>query len=282
MRRLFENRVAFITGASSGIGAALAREFARQGAAVALAARREERLQEVKRAIEEAGGDAEVCVCDVTDRSSIERAVVKAVVKYGRLDVAVANAGFGVTGLFEQIRTEDFRRQFDVNVFGVVDTVYAVLPHLKSTRGRLGIVSSTMGRAGLPTGTAYSSSKFAVCGLAESLYYELAEYRVSVTCICPGLVESDIRRTDNLGAVHADAPDPAPAWLIVSADRAARSIVKAMHRRKFEIVVTGHGKAMVWMARHFPRTWRALVHTLTRHRLKAFERRRRGPINRQE
>ncbi len=279
MRRGFQDSVVFLTGASSGIGAALAQQFARQGARVFLTARREDRLRAVQEQIASEGGVAEVCVCDVTDRSSIDCAVGAAVARFGRIDVAVANAGFGVTGLFERLSTDDFRRQFETNVFGVIDTLYAVLPHVKACRGRIGIVSSAMGRFGLPTGTPYGASKFALCGLGESLYYELAEHGVSVTLILPGLVESDIRRTDNLGRVHPGKDDPAPSWLVMSAERAARQIVKGLYRRSPEVIITGHARVMISLSRHFPSVWRWLVRRFTGGRLDTVERRRRGDLN---
>lgn len=280
MKALFEEQVVFLTGASSGIGAALAREFHQQGAYVSLVARREERLRELKQEIEAKGGHAEICVCDVTSRESLDEAVKKTVARFGKIDVAVANAGFGVTGMFERLATDDFRRQFATNVFGVIDTIYAVLPFLKASRGRLAIVSSLMGRIGLPTGAPYGASKFAVCGLAECLYYELAECGVSVTCIVPGLVESDIRRTDNRGVVHEDMPDPAPAWLVMPAGRAAKIIVRGIKKRRAEVIVTQHAKLMIFLSRHFPRTWRWMVHLATKRRMGVVERRRRGDLNR--
>lgn len=276
MLRSFEGKSVFITGASSGIGRALAFEFAQQGARVALAARREDRLMEGVQEIEARGGTALAVVCDVTDRSSLDVAVARTVGAYGGIDVAVANAGFGVSGVFERLSAADFRRQFDTNVFGVIDTIYAVLPHLKRSKGRLGIVASILGRVGAPTSTAYCASKFALCGLAESLYYELAEHGVSVTCINPGIVASDIRRVDNRGVLHPNRPDPAAQLLCVPADRAARSIVRAIYKRRFEAIITGHGKAVVWVNRHFPRTFRSLIRLTTKTKLDRLQRAKRG------
>lgn len=280
MKAVFHGHVVFLTGASSGIGAALAREFSQQGASVSLVARREDRLRELQREIESRGGQAEVCVCDVTNRKSLDKAVETTVARFGKIDVAVANAGFGVTGLFERLTTDDFRRQFATNVFGVIDTIYAVLPFLKASRGRVAIVSSLMGRVGLPTGTPYGASKFALCGLAQCLYYELAECGVAVTCILPGLVESDIRRTDNRGVVHEDMPDPAPSWLVMPAERAAKIIVRGIYKKRPEVIVTHHAKLMILLSRHFPRTWRWMVRLATKRRMGVLERRRRGDLNR--
>jgi NAD(P)-dependent dehydrogenase (short-subunit alcohol dehydrogenase family) len=259
MARRFEGQSVFITGASSGIGAATALEFAREGARVALAARRTDRLDEVRKRIEALGGQAVATPCDVTDRAGLDAAVAATVAAFGRIDVAVANAGFGVTGPFEELDTAGFRRQFETNVFGVIETIYAVLPHLVASKGRLGIVSSGLGRFGLPLSSAYCASKFALCGLAESIDYELRAKGVSVTCIQPGIVASEIRTVDNTGLQHPGHEDPAPKSLIVPTDQAAREIVRALYRRKFEAVITRHARILVGLSRQFSRPLRAFV-----------------------
>jgi NAD(P)-dependent dehydrogenase (short-subunit alcohol dehydrogenase family) len=272
----FRDKSVFITGASSGIGAGLAEAFAREGARVALAARRLDKLDEVKARVDAAGGQALAVACDVTDRASIDAAVARAAEAFGGIDVAVANAGFGVNGPFERLGTDDYRRQFDTNVFGLIDTAYAVLPYLKASQGRLGLVSSVLGRIGAPTTSAYNASKFAVVGFGESIYYELADAGVSVTVILPGVVESEFRRIDNKGVFREERRETAPAWLIVPTERAAREIVGALYRRKPEAVITGHGKVAVAFHRHFPRTFRALARLGTRGRAEKIAARRRG------
>src|SRR5439155_21681856 len=127
----------FTPGASSGTGAALAREFAHEGADVALAARRRERLQALAAEIERGGRRALVIPCDVTRDGDLERAVALTRTAFGKLDVVVANAGFGVAGVLETLALEDYRRQSETNVCGVLRTVYATLEDLKKTRGRL-------------------------------------------------------------------------------------------------------------------------------------------------
>lgn len=252
----FQRSSVFITGASSGIGEALARAFALEGARLALAARRLERLESVRQELMPAAAEVLAVPCDVTSRPSLDAAVAQTAEAFGGIDVAVANAGFGVTGFFQDLSTADFRRQFETNVFGLLDTVYAVLPHVRASKGRLALISSVSGRVGSPASSPYVASKFAVTGLAASIYYDLRADGVSVTCIEPGFVESKIRMTDNAGRFHEDWNDPVPPWLVVPRDRAARAIVSAIYKRKPEAVITGHGKLAVWSARHFPRTVR--------------------------
>jgi short-subunit dehydrogenase len=252
VRTTFRGKIVFITGASSGIGAALAREFARQGADVALAARREDRLAALAAELQGMGRRAFAVRCDVTVDGDVERAVAATHAALGRIDVVVANAGFGVVGPVAALSLEDFRRQFETNVFGVLRTIYATLEDLRAARGRLVILGSVSGHLATPGSAPYAMSKFAVHALAEALGHELAPRGVSVTLISPGFVESEIRRVDNRGAMRDRAPDAVPRWLVMPAERAARAIVRAVARRRREAVITGHGKLAVLLQRHVP------------------------------
>lgn len=278
MAGCFEGKVVVITGASAGIGATVARECVRQGASVALLARRVDRLEGMKAELTAAGGRVIACTCDVTRRAELEAARERILGAWGKIDVVFANAGFGVSGVVSKLEVEDFRRQFETNVFGVLETLYTFLPDLRASQGRFAAVGSVMGRVGLPASGPYTASKFAVVGLLESIYYDLADMGVSVTCINPGLVASELRSINNQGAL-TENPDPAPAWIVMPAERAARQIVRAIHRRKPEFVVTGHGKATVWLGRHFPRTLRTVLRLATRGRLEKVEQLKRGATN---
>jgi short-subunit dehydrogenase len=255
----FAGQVALITGASSGIGAALAREFARQGADVALLARRRDRLAALAGEIEGLGRRALVLAADVTVDGDLERAVAATLTTLGRLDVVVANAGFGVVGPVQSLTLDDYRRQFETNVFGVLRTVQAALPALMAARGRLAILGSVSGHIATPGSSPYAMSKFAVRALAEALGHELARTRVSVTLVSPGFVESEIRKVDNAGVFQGEAREPVPAWLLVPAARAASVTVRAIARRRREVVVTGHGKIIVFLQRHAPWLMAALI-----------------------
>jgi short-subunit dehydrogenase len=251
--RSFAGKVVFITGASSGIGAGLAREFAGRGAAVALLARRAERLRTLAAEIRAAGGHALAIPGDVTKEGDLERAVALTVSGLGPIDVAVANAGFGVVGALEALRLDDYRRQFETNVFGVLRTTYATLDELQRSRGTLVILGSVSGYLAAPTASPYAMSKFAVRALAEALRGELAPQGIAVVLITPGFVNSEIRLVDNRGRLRADAPDPVPHWLRMPTERAARQIVRAVARRRRERIITFHGRLGVLLARHTPR-----------------------------
>src|SRR3989344_6457505 len=136
--------VVFITGASAGIGAALARDYAARGADLVLCARREDRLQQIAEECKKISPSCNVLTLrvDVTSAEDLKLAVETCVRQFGKLDTAIANAGFGVTGKFEKLNIEDYRRQFETNVFAVLNTAYAVLPELKKVKGRFAVIGS--------------------------------------------------------------------------------------------------------------------------------------------
>ena len=227
---------------------------------MALAARRTDRLEALAAEIGKSGRRAVVTPCDVTRDGDLERAAEQARAALGKLDVVVANAGFGVTGKLETLSIDDYRRQFETNVFGVLRTVYATLDDLKTTRGRLVLIGSVSGHVAVPGSSAYSMSKFAVHGLAAALGHELAPYGVAVTLISPGLVESEIGQVDNSGVWRAQAPRrPIPASIVMATPTAARKIVRAVARRRREAVITGLGKAAVTLQRHLPWLLAAII-----------------------
>jgi short-subunit dehydrogenase len=227
---------------------------------VALSARRLDRLEALASEIGKTGRRAVVIPCDVTRDGDLERAADQARAALGKLDVVVANAGFGVTGKLETLSLDDYRRQLETNVFGVLRTVYATLDDLKKTRGRLVLIGSVSGHVAVPGSSAYSMSKFAVRGLAASLGHELAPYGVAVTLISPGLVESEISQVDNYGVWRAQAPRrPIPRSIVMATPTAARKIVNAVARRRREVVITGFGKAAVVLQRHLPWLLAAII-----------------------
>lgn len=245
-----------ITGASSGIGAELARAYARRGARLLLLARRRELLDSIAAETRALGAEVSVYEADVTREGDVARAVADLEARGGKLDLVFANAGFGVAGAVQNLTLADYRRQFETNVFGLLRTVYETLDALRAARGRLVLVGSVAGHVAAPNASAYAGSKFAVRGISEAMRGDFASLGVDVTLISPGFVDSDIRRTDNRGVVHKGVPDPVPDWLRVPTDVAVREIVRGVDAGRAEIVVTGHGKVIVFVARHFPRVMR--------------------------
>ncbi len=186
------SRVALITGASSGIGRALAVQLGRKHYRVALVARRRDRLMEAAREAERGGGEALIAPADVTDRAQIEAVVGMVLQRWGRLDVLVNNAGSGVFGSVEECLPEDFEHQMEVNYLAVVYAVKAVLPLMRrQNRGVIINVSSISGKATSPYDAAYCASKFALSAFTSVLRMELAGTKISVCLVSPGYTRTE-------------------------------------------------------------------------------------------
>jgi short-subunit dehydrogenase len=248
----FDGKVVFITGASSGIGEAMAREFAKRGAAIAVGARREDRLVALCQELRGLGAKALAVRCDVTVDGDLEEAAARIRAEFGGIDVVVANAGFGVVGRVDRLKLDDYRRQFETNVFGLIRTIQATVEDVKARKGSFALLGSVAAFASGAGGSPYQMSKAAVKSLGEAFWAEMAPLGVSVTTIHPGYVDSEIRTLDNKGLPKAGAKDPVPAWLMMRTDVAARQMVNAIACRRREAIITGHGKAIVAISRHFP------------------------------
>ena len=257
-QQFFQGKAVLITGASSGIGEELAWQLGQAGAQLTLAARRRELLEKLAKRIADAGKLAPLVVqCDVTQDGSLQKAVEDSVRHWRKLDVAIANAGFGVVGPLKRLSVEDYRRQFETNVFGVLRTIYAAFAEIEKSKGNIAIVGSVSGWAATPGASPYNMSKFAVRALANAITPELWLAGVKVTLISPGFVASDIRRVDNQGQFHEGAKDSIPAWLVMPTDKAVRQILRAIAKGKREAIITGHGKALVFLERFMPWVIRA-------------------------
>lgn len=254
----FDDQVVWITGAGSGIGHALALEMAARGARIAASGRRKDRLDALVQQLAAQGSEGFAVVCDVTDESAVQGAVDAIVEHFGQLDVLVANAGYAVRGSVEQLRPEDWRRQFETNVVGLTNCVRSSLPHLRQTGGRIGLVASVVSFLAVGGSGAYAASKFAVRGLGLALAQEVHGSGVSVTLLYPGYVESELGQVDNEGVFHAERSDGRPQRLMWKADRAARVMADAIAKRTREFAFTGHGKLATFVASHAP----GLVHLL--------------------
>ncbi len=256
----FENQIVWITGAGSGIGKAMALEFAKRGAHLALSGRRAERLAEVATEIRALGKQAFEVPCDVTDEEAVHAAAEKIAGDAGGIDIVIANAGYGVAGSILKLDAAAWRRQLDVNVVGLATTVKAAAPHIIERKGRIVLVGSVMSMvAVVPNSVAYAASKYAVRAIGQSLAVELAGTGASCTTVYPGFVESEINQVDNDGVFHADREDRRPQKLMWTAEKAARVCADAIGRRQREFVFTGHGKFIGFVGRHAPSVAHGLV-----------------------
>jgi NAD(P)-dependent dehydrogenase (short-subunit alcohol dehydrogenase family) len=191
--RQVRGQTVVITGATSGIGRETARAFARAGANVVVAGRREERLAELVAEIEGRGGVALAVQTDVSDAEQVERLIAGAEQRFGRVDTLVNNAGVGMAARFEEQSLDDFRRVMEINFWGAVYGCKAVVPRMKAqpSGGLIINVSSILGKRGIPFETAYCASKFALAGFSEALRTEVMADGIDVSTIFPGAVESE-------------------------------------------------------------------------------------------
>ena len=190
-----DGKVALVTGAGSGIGAATARRYAAAGAKVAVLSRTEQEIQEVAERIRKAGGEAMPVTADVSRHDEVRRAVERVVQEWGRLDVVVANAGVnGVWAPIEELEPDEFERTLAINLHGTFYTIKYAVPHLKKQGGAVVVVSSVNGtRTFSNTGaTAYSASKAGQVAITKMLAVELGPHRIRVNVVCPGAIETEI------------------------------------------------------------------------------------------
>jgi short-subunit dehydrogenase len=226
---------------------------------VALVARRVEQLESLAAELRAAGGEASAHRGDVTVDGDIARVVAELAARHWLPTIVIANAGFGVVGRAQDLSLDDYRRQLETNLFGVLRTLHESLHALRASRGRFVIMGSVAGHISVPGGSAYAISKFGARALAEALHGDLRAIGVGCTLISPGFVDSDIRRVDNRGGLHPHVRDPVPSWLRMPTERAARTMVRGILRGKAEVIVTFHAKVIVFLARHLPRLTRYLL-----------------------
>ena len=187
-----KGKVAVVTGASGGIGEAVARELASRGAALVLAARDVERLEALRGEISASGGLALAVKTDVSNSDSVGAMVRETVEAFGALDILVNNAGLGLSGRIAQLRLEDLRYVFEINTIGPLTCIQAALPHMRSG-GRIINVSSVVGRRAVPKVGGYCATKFALNALSDALRVEIADRGITVTSVYPGTTRTAFR-----------------------------------------------------------------------------------------
>jgi NADP-dependent 3-hydroxy acid dehydrogenase YdfG len=237
--------VVAITGASAGIGRATALRLAREGAALAICARRADRLETVAAEIRAAGGDPLPMAGDVKRVEDLERLVASAVDRFGRLDVMICNAGFGIAGAIDQISPEQMRELVDVNYMGTFYAARAALPVFRRQgRGHVIIVSSIVGKRGVPYMGAYAATKFAQAGMAECLRAEVAGTPIHVSVVYPVSTETEffdvMTRETGTAVTRASGPRQ-------DADVVADAIAHAIRRPVPEVFPHFKSRALVWM-----------------------------------
>ncbi|TGE27413.1 SDR family oxidoreductase [Hymenobacter metallicola] len=256
----FTQQVVWITGASAGIGEALAREFARAGARLVLSARNQAELERVGAAC--APAHVLILPLDLADSSGFAACVEQVLAHYGRLDILVNNGGISQRSLALATSLEVHRRLMEVNYFGTVALTKEVLPHLiQQGRGQVVVVSSLVGKFGSPYRSAYAASKHALHGFFDSLRAEIWQTGVSVTIICPGFVRTGV-------SINALTADGSPQRTMDEAtkqglapEKLARKAIRAIAQHRQEVYIGGRETLGVYLKRFVPGLFNRVLRT---------------------
>jgi len=249
-RRTLPGLRMLITGASQGIGRALAVDAAKRGVKVLAAARSAPLLEELANEIREKGGTIETIVADVSSAEDRQKMYDAAQQKFGGLDVLVNNAGIGATGHFAEATADRLRSIMEVNFFGLTETTRLFLPMLKQGKTpALVNISSILGKRALPSRSEYSASKFAVQGFSEAIRPELAKDGIDVLVICPGLTQTNFSKN----MLERNAKMSLDHQRGMTSEQVAEATLYAIERGKDEVWLTFKGKLLLWVNRFFPK-----------------------------
>jgi len=247
-----KDKVIIVTGASSGIGLASARQFGSEGAKVVMAARSLDRLQELAPSV--APPERVLCVqCDVTREEDCKALVEAAVARFGRLDILVNNAGLSMRAMFKDLDLQVIHRLMDVNFWGTVNCTKFALPYLLETRGSVVGVISIAGYSALPARTGYSASKYAIRGFLDTIRIEHLKDGLNVLVFAPGYTSSNVRNAALTADGSAQGETPLDEGKLMSAEDCAKHLSRALRRRRSQVILTVLGRATVLMHRLFPR-----------------------------
>lgn len=246
-------KVVIITGASSGIGLACAKEFASKGYAVVLAARNIHKLEEIEAEIKETHPDVLAVPTDVTKEEDCRTLISKAVERFNRIDILINNAGISMRALFLEVDLKVIKQLMDVNFWGAVYCTKYALPYILQQKGSVVGVSSIAGFKGLPARTGYSASKFALQGFLDTLRVENLRNNLHVMIVAPGFTSSNIRKTALNENGQEQGESPLEESNLMSAEEVASHILKGIQRRKRSIVLTIEGKLVILLNKVCPR-----------------------------
>lgn len=252
MNKLFKDKVVIITGASSGIGEATAREFSLNGSKVVLAARSESKLSTITKEINAAGGDAIFVKTDVSIEADCKQLIEKTIEKFGRIDILVNNAGLSMRAAFVDVDIKVLHRLMNVNFWGTVYCTKYALPYLLAARGSLVGVSSVAGFHGLPGRTGYSASKFAMHGLLETIRIENLKKGLHVMIIAPGFTSTEIRKHALTANGLEQGESPRNEQTLRSPGYVAKCVLKGIRKKKRNKLLTWDGKLTALFQRIVP------------------------------
>ena len=251
-KRIFQGKIALVTGSGKGIGKAVALELASKGVTVILNGRNREKLDSTLAEFTKKGFRANAIPGDISDPEQIRTIINRAASLYGQLDIAVLNAGVSGYGLVEETSAEQVQQVMHINTLGSFYCTRELIPHLRRTRGSVVFISSLAGLHGIPRSSVYCMSKMALTALAQSLRLELKGTGVHIGLIHVGFTVNEADKT-------VCAPDGTtipiqhrPSWLQQSREKVAREVVRTIRRRRFRVVLSPLGKLFAFFRRYFP------------------------------
>lgn len=250
--KTLKDKTVVISGASSGIGEAMARRYAAMGAKVVLGARSVPKLQLVAGEIRARGGQAAYCGVDVTRPEECRELIDTAVREFGGLDILICNAGLSMRALFDEVDLQVLHRLMDVNFWGTVNCCKYALPYLQASKGSVVGVSSVAGLHGLPGRTGYSASKYAMTGFLETLRIENLKKGVHVMIACPGFTASNVRFSALTADGSQQGETPRDESKMMTPDEVALVVAKGILKRKRLCLMENEGRATHFVKKFAP------------------------------
>ncbi|WP_461642791.1 SDR family oxidoreductase [Labilibaculum euxinus] len=248
-----KQKIVVITGASSGIGKALALEFASRGSKIVLAARNLEKLKEVEESILALGNEVLAVKTDVSVEEDCKNLIIETVNRFGGVDVLINNAGISMRALFTDLDLSVIKNLMDVNFWGTVYCTKFAMPYIAKSKGSVVGVISIAGYIGLPARSGYSASKYAIRGFLDTLRVENLKTGVHVLVAAPGFTASNVRNVALTADGSMQGETPRDESKMMSAEECARLIAIAVVKRKRELIMTFmEGKLTVWLKKWFP------------------------------
>ena len=248
----FDNKTVVVTGASSGIGEALAREFAARGANVVLGARSADKLERITAEIRATGAQAVCRAVDVVKPEECERLIGAAVEHFGGIDVLICNAGLSMRAVFDDVELDVLHRLMDVNFWGTVNCCKYALPWLQRSKGSVVGISSVAGLHGLPGRTGYSASKYAMTGFLETLRIENLKKGLHVMIACPGFTASNVRFSALTADGSQQGETPRNEAKMMTSAQVARIVADATARRRRLCPMEAEGRATHFIKKFAP------------------------------
>ena len=252
MKDFFINKVAIVTGSSSGIGLATVRLLAENGAKIVLAARNKEKLDKIEKELKEKGADVFVVKTDVSSEQDCKNLIEETVSHFKTIDILINNAGISMRALFKDVDLKVIRTLMEVNFFGTVYCTKYALPYLLKNKGFVIGVSSVAGFQGMPGRIGYSASKHAMHGFISSLRIENLKTGLHVMLVIPGFTASNVRRSALVADGSLQCESPRKEGKMMMPEEVAKAILKGIQKKKKKVLLTFIGKGSAIMQKWYP------------------------------